>query len=245
MSMKNENVRRNLRYAVVVAVVLVFVTTFFAADASAQKKTVKPKKAAGIGALLGLALGGGVWDVAAGAALGAAGGHIAKEAQTSNQNKAEAKRQHELDMQAAKAYQESSDHAQDLAVRETRVAALEDKLNYTVQVANDTEAAFIEAIGDDNWAGYMALRACQYDRANALAGVGAVSSVRDHQVASVWLLAMTAVDRKDSETADIVFEELVNVDTDIDTVQQASLATDKAVLELRSERAAIGIPPCK
>ena len=245
MSMKNENVRRNLRYAVVVAVVLVFVTTFFAADASAQKKTVKPKKAAGIGALLGLALGGGVWDVAAGAVLGAAGGHIAKEAQTSNQNKAEAKRQHELDMQAAKAYQESSDHAQDLAVRETRVAALEDKLNYTVQVANDTEAAFIEALGDDNWAGYMALRACQYDRANAMAGVGAVSSVRDHQVASAWLLAMTAVDRKDSEMAQNVFEELVNVDTDIDTVQQASLATDKAVLELRSERAAIGIPPCK
>ena len=79
----------------------------------------------------------------------------------------------------------------------------------------------------------------------ALAGAGATAASIDHQRASVWLEAMTAVDQKDNKKAEGFYRSLVTSDPDIDTVQQASLVTDQAVLDMRAERGEIGIGSCR
>ena len=81
-------------------------------------------------------------------------------------------------------------------------------------------------------------------RAFAFAKVGATSEIPHHRLASFWLEAMTAVDLRDSAKSEASFQALVSRDPDIDTLQQASLATDQAVLDMRSERREIGIGPC-
>ena len=55
---------------------------------------------------------------------------------------------------------------------------------------------------------------------------------------------MIAVDERDTERAEAYFKKLVKSDPDIDTLQQATLATDQAVLDLRTERREMGLPSC-
>ena len=55
---------------------------------------------------------------------------------------------------------------------------------------------------------------------------------------------MIAVDRRDSEAAQELFEAVAAADSDIDTVQQASLETDRVVLDLRRERRESGLDSC-
>ena len=52
---------------------------------------------------------------------------------------------------------------------------------------------------------------------------------------------MVAVDRADIEGSHAIFNELVAVDPDIDSPQQASITTDQAVLDMRGERRDLGI----
>lgn len=77
-----------------------------------------------------------------------------------------------------------------------------------------------------------------------MAKVGAVSQDRYHKLGSVWLEAMTAVDQKDQEKSQMSFQNIVERDPEIDTIQQASLAADQAVLDMRAERGELGIGPC-
>lgn len=233
-------------------------------------------KGAGIGALLGLALGSGnvLDDVASGAALGAAGGGIANMATGGKK----AKRQREADrIQAEQARQQAereryaaqreremaeqerrwnemqmSQRERELVEREHWLAEQERKRSQAAREVSEAiverdnaERAIIDAVGPDVWEGYKALRGCQYERAYALAGVGATSRDRYHQLGSLWLEAMVAVDSRDTSRADAVFQTIVQHDPEIDTVQQASLAADQAVLDMRSERREIGIQPCK
>ena len=100
-------------------------------------------------------------------------------------------------------------------------------------------------IGQDNYEAYKALRECQYKRAYALAQVGAVSDNPDHQLASLWLEAVIAVDQGDSARARTLYPRIVDQDGDIDSAQQASLEADRVVLQIREERRALGIPSCK
>ncbi len=214
-----------------------------APSAGQEKKddTFTMGKGAGIGALLGLALGSGniIGDTIGGAALGAVGGAVVGEVQKSNRRK-------EAQQQAKDTRdQQLGAREADVAQRETRIDALEDQLRASVQSAQDTEAAIVKAIGGDNWEGYKALRACNHKRAYALAGAGATAANVDHQRASVWLEAMTAVDQKDRKRSEDFYKSLVASDPDIDTVQQASLVTDQAVLDMRAERKEIGIGACR
>ena len=207
--------------------------------AQSDEKAVSTKKAAGIGALLGFALGGDpLWGAASGAALGAAGGMIANTVTDSNKKKKPGK-EAEAARQDAMASQE-----RDLAGREERLAKAEREMTEALQARDEAEAAIVDAIGRDNWEGYKALRGCQYDRAYALAKVGATSNDTYHRMASIWLEAMTAVDSKDQNKAQATFQSLAERDPEIDTVQQASIATDQAVLEMRGERREIGIGAC-
>ena len=49
------------------------------------------------------------------------------------------------------------------------------------------------------------------------------------------------MDRRDTEQAALLFEELVILDDDIDNVQQAGIETDNAILEVREIRRDEGI----
>lgn len=197
------------------------------------KKAIKTGHAAGIGALLGFALGGDpLWGAAGGAALGAAGGMIANEATKGKREK--------------KAAEESArqQESEALSASQDRIAKLETELAEAERAREEAQMAIIEAVGPDVWEGYKSLRGCQYERAYALANVGAVSEDPYHKLGADWLKAMTAVDQKDRTKADGFFQDLVERDPEIDTVQQAGLATDQAVLDMRTERAELGIGPC-
>lgn len=219
---------------VAIGLCLVLLLVLIPQQASAQKKkdkAISTGKAAGIGALLGLALSSDpLTGAASGAALGAAGGMIANEATKGKREK--------------KAAAESAQQ-QEMAAREQRLAAYEMEMNQALEARQEAEVAIVEAIGQDNWEGYKALRGCQHERASALAKVGATSNDSVHRLASVWLEAMTAVDGKNSQKAQTTFQTLAERDPEIDTVQQASLATDQAVLDMRAERGEIGIGPCR
>jgi TolA-binding protein len=232
-------------------------------------------KSAGIGALLGLALGSGnvIEDAAAGAALGAAGGGIANMATDGKRNKkqreADRIRAEEAARQAERenymAYRERelaeqekrwtemelSKRERELMEREYRLAEQERLRQQAARQVTDAVAerdkaiqAIVDAIGPDVWEGYKALRGCQYDRAYALANVGAVSPEFYHQVGALWLEAMVAVDSRDKARADAIFTKIIQKDPEIDTAQQASLAADQAVLDMRAERREIGMPSC-
>ena len=199
--------------------------------AQKEKKAIKTGHAAGIGALLGFALGGDpLWGAASGAALGAAGGMIANEATKGKREK--------------KAAQETAAQQQ-AAVQEQRIANLEAELAEVELARADAQTAIIEAIGPDVWEGYKALRGCQHERAYALAKVGKVSQDPYQKLGAIWLEAMTATDQKNRSKAEMSYQSLVERDPEIDTIPQASLATDQAVLDMRTERGEIGIGPCQ
>jgi hypothetical protein len=205
------------------------------AFAQEKKKAIKTGKAAGIGALVGFALGGDpLWGAAGGAALGAAGGMIANTVTEGKQEK-----------KATAEAQRAAEQDAEVAVRDQRIADLERELLEAQQAREEAQSAIIAAVGPDVWEGYKSLRGCQHDRAYALAKVGAVSSDPYHRLGGHWLEAMTAVDQNDRQKADLYFQTLAEKDPEIDTVQQASLATDQAVLDMRTERAEIGIGPCR
>lgn len=202
-----------------------------AQKAEEKKKSITVGKAAGIGALLGFALGGGnvLGDVAGGAALGAAGGMVGGVIEDNKNEKRK---------------QEATAKDAQLGTQQAKIDTLQRELNEAIVARADAETAIIAAIGDDNWQGYKALRGCQHKRAYALAGVGATSDAPDHKLAAVWLEAMTSIDEKNTKRAEGTFASLVENDPEIDTAQQASIATDKAVLDMRSERAELGIGSC-
>lgn len=220
---RNEVGRRTLTGCVVI--LFLASASILAVEMSASQKkkddsSVSVGKTAGIGALLGLALGRSVGDVVGGAALGAAGGMIANEVMKDRSPQEEAN-------QAAPPAEQEKQRLAEAKAQEKAQAELE------------------EAIGEDTLAGYEALRACQYERAYALAKVGATSENSDHRLASLWLEAMIAVDQRDSARAEEFQKQVAERDPEIDSLQQASIATDQAVLDLRTERRELVMPSCR
>ena len=67
---------------------------------------------------------------------------------------------------------------------------------------------------------------------------GAIKAQRnaDHQLAAIWLQALVELDRRKTKEAQVLYQQLVTHDEDIDTEQQASIAADSALLDVRSER---------
>ncbi len=267
--MKHRHSKKSLfRNGAVIALGLFLVSLVVPEEAEAQYMG----KGAGVGALLGLALGDGyiLEDVAAGAALGAAGGGIAnmatggkkKRRQREMERRAyeEQRRRAEYDAHMAererrlreeeRRWQEQkvSEREQELLRREARIREQErlktearDRIAEVSSERDDAVQSIINAIGPDAWEGYKALRGCNPDRAYALAKVAATSQDEWHQLAGLWLEAMVAVDERDTATADAMYQRIVAEDPEIDTVQQASMATDQAVLDMRDERWEIGI----
>ena len=82
---------------------------------------------------------------------------------------------------------------------------------------------------------------CQHDRAELLAKAGATSDNPDFALVGNWIEALVALDRQDQAALDELYPKLVELDNDVDTVQQASLAADQAILEVREARQDEGI----
>ena len=172
---------------------------------------------AAIGGFLGLVFGGDLGDVVEGAAVGAGAGAIGGAVSGSMKKKEAEKRAKQ--QQAAKAQPAAKDPQYD-------------------------EQALIRAIGEDNYRGLVALVDCQHKRAEALAKAGAASSNPDHKLSSIWLEALIASDLRQKERTAELYQQLVSADGDIDTAQQASIETDKVLMDVRQERRAKGIS-CK
>ena len=172
---------------------------------------------AAIGGFLGLVFGGDLGDVVEGAAVGAGAGAIGGAVSGSMKKKEAEKRAKQ--QQAEKAPQAATDPQYD-------------------------EQALIRAIGEDNYRGLVALVDCEHKRAEALAKAGAASSNPDHRLSSIWLEALIASDLRQKERTAELYQQLVSADGDIDTAQQASLETDKVLMDVRQERRAKGIS-CK
>jgi hypothetical protein len=167
------------------------------------------------GAILGLLVGGDLGGAAVGAAVGAAGGAIGGAASDSSKKKKAEKAELEELRQ-----KEAERQAYDLP---------------------QTEEEWIAAIGQDNTNALSALVDCEHDRAALLAKAGATSENPDFALVGNWIEALVALDRRDQAVLDEVYPKLVELDDDVDTVQQASVAADQAILEVRAARRDEGI----
>ena len=107
-----------------------------------------------------------------------------------------------------------------------------------------TEEQWITVVGVDNWNALIALVDCQHQRARLLAQAGATVDDPEYSLASLWIEMLIAVDIKDSAGGQRISGDLVKFDSDIDTIQQASIEADRAILDVRQIRRDEGIT-CK
>lgn len=212
---------------------------------------------AALGGVLGLVLGGDLWSAAEGAAAGAAVGAVSGAISESNRKRdaerAELERLRSMELQLLEQERSRSAEAERRRLEEERLRLAQERVMLEQQMAAeraaagvepstpDDEQAWIDAIGEDNYNSAVALLECQHDRAALLAQAGGTSPNHDYRLAGKWMEALIAVDRRDMDNANLLFEELVIVDNDIDSVQQASIEADKAILEFRSIRRDEGI----
>ncbi len=196
-------------------------------------------KGAGIGAFMGLVFGDHPWDVAEGAITGAVVGGVADSAVAAERQRAAE------EQRAAATQQRLAEQERQIAEQKENVRALRREMAQANKEQREADDAIVGAIGKDNWEGYKALRACNHERAYALAGAGGTSSNKNHRLASIWLEASTAVDRKEPKRAQAAFKRIVQQDPDIDSVQQAGIECDKIVLGMRQERRELGLGPCR
>lgn len=201
---------------------LVFNLTSCGTSHTAQGAREGAGAGAAMGAFSALIWGGDVVEGAArGAAVGATAGAISGSGRDA-QARADAQQIQQAERRAA--------DAERRAANAENVAAEEQK--------------YVDMFGKDVYEGYKALLQCEHQRAQGLAQAGKAAQVSDHRLAAEWLDALIAVDRRDTERANQVFDRLIDLDADIDSRQQASIATDKVLLEMRQERRDLGLSSC-
>ncbi len=247
-----------IRVAFVAVILIVFSVSIVDAGRRARRGA---GRGAAMGAVWGLILGGDIDDAVEGAVAGAAVGYVGGAVDDSY-----ARKDHQQQQQQAQAHYQAQKNAQAAEQERQRLAAerrrLEDErmrlaAQNQAQAEQEaqpaaaaaaradpmtwTEEQWIYEIGVDNWNALVAFVDCQYQRSGLLAQAGATVSKPSYHLASKWIEALIAVDTKDAVRANVCFAELVAKDRDIDTVQQASLEIDKALLDLRSLRRAEGI----
>ncbi len=201
------------------AICFIFCIFFLSAGIDARADVFE---GAAVGGFMGLVLGDDIDDVAAGAVVGAGVGAVSgsmkkKEAEkrAQQQREQEQRRIQEQQKQAAETQQAAKDQQQ--------------------------EQALIRAVGEDNYRGLLALVDCEHKRAEALANAGGASSNPDHQLAALWLKALIANDLRQKDRTAKLYQKILSADADIDTKQQASLETDKVLMDVRQERGDRGI----
>lgn len=237
----------NVRKICVAVMICIFAATVVSAGKRAGRRA---GKGAAMGAVWGLLIGGSVEDAVEGAAVGAAMGGVsgaiddsyakkdarrAAEAQAAEQaRQAEAQRR-AYEAERRRLEEERRQLEQQMAMIEAQEAQA---LGQSDEII---ESEWIEAIGEDNWNGLIALTDCQHMRAHLLAQAGATVENEEHRLASLWLEAMIVVDQRKQDEAAVYYEQLADRDPEIDTAQQASIEVDKAILDIREYRREEGI----
>ena len=97
------------------------------------------------------------------------------------------------------------------------------------------------AIGEENVRALEALIECDRDRAIALARTAARSENPALRNAGHWIEAVTALDRDDPASAARQFEELVILDIEIASLEEAEATATGALVEIQAARRADGI----
>ena len=195
----------------------------------------------GWGALAGLVFGGSLWDVAEGAAIGAAGGAGYGALKSNEQQKR---------IRTDIAYAESQqrirlEQERNYILAEQKRAELEGQ----AQVANQSNwmadrDLLNRAFGTDNVDGLFALRDCQHEKATLFALAGANSDMLSHRLAAIWLEAMIAEDRRDGAGAKRAYQQIVVQDQTVVNIAQAQGETIDALVDVRADRKVMGIA-CK
>lgn len=231
-----------VRRLLVVLVVIAMVTPFAEAQSRAGRGA---KRGAAMGAVWGLIFGGvdgAVEGAAAGAAVGAVGGAVSgsyarKDARRMQKQQQEA----EARAQAEAERQQLEEERRQLEAE--RQALEEQQAQAAATSSSDelTEEQWISYIGVDNWNALIALTDCQHERALLLAQAGATIDDSEYRLASMWIEVLVHLDRKDQAALDALYPTLVELDSEVDTTQQASLEADKAILEIRDVRREEGI----
>ena len=180
---------------------------------------------AAIGGFLGLVFGGDLGDVVEGAAIGAGAGAVGGAVSGSMKKKEAEKRAQQQRAQEQKQLQQQQAAAAQKAASDQQAQ----------------EQALIRAVGEDNYRGLLALVECEHQRSEALANAGAASSNSNHQLASFWFEALIANDLRQKDRTAKLYQQIVSADADLDTKQQASLETDKVLMDVRQERRDRGI----
>ncbi len=238
-----------LKTPVICLVVIGLMTTVADAQSRAGRGA---KRGAAMGAVWGLILGGDISDAvegaAAGAAVGAVGGAISDSYSKKDRRRYEQQRaQAQAEAQARAADAERQKLEEERRQLEAERRALEEQQrSQQAQTASPggepvTEEEWIAYIGVDNWNALTALVDCQHQRSLLLAQAAATIDDPEFRLGSRWIEALVAVDLKDRAAAAELFPVLVSLDPEIDTVQQASLEADKAILEIRDIRRQDGI----
>ena len=223
-------------------IILLTTLLVFATSAMAQQtQTAKSaKRGAGWGALAGLVFGGSVWDVAEGAMVGAAGGAAYGALKTNEQQKR---------IQTDIAYNESQqrlrlEQERNYILAEQKRAELEGQQVATKANWMEDRDLLNRAFGKDNVDGLFELRDCQHDKAFLHALAGANSDLLSHRLASIWLEAMIAQDRKDTASANRAYQQIAVQDKSVVNVEQAKAETIDALVDVRADRQNMGIQ-CK
>ncbi len=186
---------------------------------------------AAMGGFMGLVFGDDLGDVIEGAAVGAGAGAIGGAVSGSMKQKETEKRAQQQRDQELRRLQEENKQLQQQSAK-------------TQQAANNQQnqvQALSAAIGEDNFRGLIALVDCEHERAQALAKAGAASNNPDHKLSSIWLQALIANDLRQTDRTVQLYQQLITVDGDIDTEQQASLEADKVLMDVRKERRDKGV----
>jgi hypothetical protein len=207
-----------------------------------QSQTAKSaKKGAGWGALAGLVFGGSLWDVAEGAAIGAAGGAGYGALKANEQQK-----RNRTDIAYAESQQRIRlEQERNYILAEQKRAELEGQ----TQVANQSNwmadrDLLNRAFGRDNVDGLFALRDCQHEKATLFALAGANSDMLSHRLAAIWLEAMIAEDKRDGAGAKRAYQQIVVQDQTVVNIEQAQGETIDALVDVRADRKVMGIQ-CK
>ena len=223
-------------------ILLVTLLILAAPAAAQQSQTAKSaKKGAGWGALAGLVFGGSLWDVAEGAAIGAAGGAGYGALKSNEQQKR---------IQADIAYDESQqrlrlEQERNYILAEQKRAELEGQTQVATRDNWMADRDLLNrAFGEDNVNGLFALRDCHHEKAQLFALAGANSDMLSHRLAAIWLEGMIAEDRRDGAAAKRAYQQIVVQDQTVVNVEQAQGETIDALVDVRADRKVMGIQ-CK
>jgi hypothetical protein len=205
-----------------------------------------------MGAVWGLILGGDISDAvegaAAGAAVGAVGGAISDSYSKKDRKRYEQQRaqvQAEAEARAVDAERQKLEEERRQLEAERR-ALEEQQRSQQAQTASPggepvTEEEWIAYIGVDNWNALTALVDCQHQRSLLLAQAAATIDDPEFRLGSRWIEVLVAVDLKDQAVAAELYPVLVSLDPEINTIQQAAIEADKAILEIRDIRLQEGV----